>query len=83
MYFCVDKMKDIKIEKGVPVPAKKTKGGSAIITAIEKLRVNESFYFDRGTGYFGAYIFRIKLKYPRRQFTSRKEKSGSRIWRIK
>jgi hypothetical protein len=71
-------MIELKVEKGIEIPEKKTKAGSKYNPVIEMMGVGDCVLLPEAnmTGGFTACLRRRKYKYA-----TRKDGKGMRIWR--
>ncbi len=71
-------MIELKIEKGIEIPAKKAKGGSRYQPIVELMQVGDCVLLPEAsmTGGFTACLRRRNYK-----FATRKDGEGMRIWR--
>lgn len=69
-----------EIERGIPIPPRRRKGGG-IIALLREMKVNDSIYVTteqhRNPARSASYALGVS------NYTVRKEGSGIRIWRIK
>ena len=70
---------ELKIEKGIPVPPRKEKTGYANV--IRKLKVGDSVLIPGPSA--AAYNSIHYTGGNRKTHTGRREKDGTRVWRIK
>ena len=78
----------IKIEKGIPIPNKKSGHGPNMGAPrkypIHLLSVGESFLAKlKKSSQLSASISQFRKKYPNKKFTCRKVEGGVRVWRVK
>ena len=74
-----------EIEKGVPIPVKKSGAGMGPFSqTAEALDVGDSFVCDYVAKCSTAQglLQHIRRKHPKRSFTTRKVEGGVRVWRI-
>ena len=76
-----------KIEKGIPIPEKRTRMGGSIYP-FDKMKVGDSFHLgDKARNYGEAHTVMIKAylygRYHNKKFSVRKVEDGYRVWRTK
>lgn len=69
---------ELKIEKGIPIPADPRGRPGTISVVMRAMKVGDSVYLDGANSRKNGAIYLGKGNY-----TSRKEKQGFRIWRTK
>ncbi len=73
---------ELKIEKGIPLPAKKStsKPLGVISKTCLEMEIGDSFYCEKTLNNLHAYF--AVAKKSGRKFTCRTEGTGTRVWRV-
>lgn len=73
---------EIKIEKGIPIPARPGRSMEVFSQALLKLDVGDSFFAENFRPAAAAARWRRISQTTGRKFTSRTTDGGCRVWRI-
>lgn len=71
---------DLRIEKGVTIPPKWSRGGKALTHILRQMKPGDSLLLNKGQPHVAALA---RQAFGAGNYTTRKENSAVRVWRLK